>query len=233
MALPKLNTPKYNLNVPSSGKDVEYRPYLVREEKILMIAMESEDTKQMSTALLSIIDSCTEGLDIKNMAMFDVEYIFAKLRAKSVGETSEVSVKCEKCEADNKATISLDSVSVTDMPTTKIELTPTTGLIMRFPSMKAYEDIENKKTTSNVDKIFSVIVSCIQSIYDGEELFDADSHTKAELGEFIESLNSEQFKKVQEFLDAMPQAYVMLDYICEACGEHHNSELKGMANFFA
>ena len=186
MALPKLNAPIYNLvTCHQAARMIEYRPYLVREEKLLLIAMESEDTKQMSTALLSIIDSCTEGLDIKNMAMFDVEYIFAKLRAKSVGETSEVSVKCEKCEADNKATISLDSVSVTDMPTTKIELTPTTGLIMRFPSMKAYEDIENKKTTSNVDKIFSVIVSCIQSIYDGEELFDADSHTKAELGDLL------------------------------------------------
>lgn len=232
MALPKLNTPKYDLKIPSTGTEIAYRPYLVREEKILMIAMESENQKSMSKALLDIIESCTTDVSAAKLTMFDVEYIFAKLRAKSVGETSEVSVKCEKCEADNKVKISLDEVSITSLPDTKIELTPTTGLVMKFPSMNNYTDIQNEDKLSNVDKIFSVIISSIESIYDGENLYQAGDHTRSELSEFIESLNSNQFKLIQEFLDSMPQAYVKLKYKCEECGHDHDSDLKGMMNFF-
>jgi len=232
MALPKLNTPKYNLKIPSTGVEVTYRPYLVREEKILMIAMESEDQKSMSQALLEIIESCTTNVSTPKLTMFDVEYIFAKLRAKSVGETSEVSVKCENCEADNKVNVNLENVSISDLPDTKIELTPTTGLVMRFPSMTDYTDVQNLDSLSNVDKIFAVIISSIESIYDGENLYDAKAHTKEELTEFVESLNTEQFKLIQTFLDSMPQAFVELKYSCTECGHDHDMELKGMMNFF-
>jgi hypothetical protein len=170
MALPKLNTPKYDLKIPSTGTEITYRPYLVREEKILMIAMESEDQKSMSKALLDIIESCTTDVKTSKLTMFDVEYIFAKLRAKSVGETSEVSVKCDKCEADNKTKVNLEEVSITDLPDTKIELTPTTGLVMKFPSMNDYTDIQNEESLSNVDTIFAIIISSIESIYYGDNL---------------------------------------------------------------
>lgn len=231
MALPKLNTPKYDLKMPSTGAEITYRPYLVREEKILMIAMESEDQKSMSKALLDIIESCTE-VDTNKLTIFDVEYIFAKLRAKSVGETSEISVKCDKCEFDNKTKVNLEEVSITDLPDTKVELTPTTGLVMRFPSMKDYTDIQNLNNLTNVDRIFEIIIASIESIYDGENLYNAKSHTKTELTEFIESLNSEQFKLIQGFLDSSPQAFVNLQYKCEGCGHEHDTQLRGMMNFF-
>ena len=197
-----------------------------------MIAMESEDQKSMSQALLEIIESCTTNVSTPKLTMFDVEYIFAKLRAKSVGETSEVSVKCENCEADNKVNVNLENVSISDLPDTKIELTPTTGLVMRFPSMTDYTDVQNLDSLSNVDKIFAVIISSIESIYDGENLYDAKAHTKEELTEFVESLNTEQFKLIQTFLDSMPQAFVELKYSCTECGHDHDIELKGMMNFF-
>lgn len=197
-----------------------------------MIAMESEDQKSMSQALLEIIESCTTNVSTPKLTMFDVEYIFAKLRAKSVGETSEVSVKCENCEADNKVNVNLENVSISDLPDTKIELTPTTGLVMRFPSMTDYTDVQNLDSLSNVDKIFAVIISSIESIYDGENLYDAKAHTKEELTEFVESLNTEQFKLIQTFLDSMPQAFVELKYSCTECGHDHDMELKGMMNFF-
>ncbi len=197
-----------------------------------MIAMESEDQKSMSQALLDIIESCTPDVSTSKLTMFDVEYIFAKLRAKSVGETSEVSVKCNNCEADNKVKVNLEDVSITDLPNTKIQLTPETGLVMRFPSMTDYTDVQNLDSLSNVDKIFAVIISSIESIYDGENLYNANAHTKEELTEFVESLNTEQFKLIQNFLDSMPQAYVKLKYKCTECGHDHDMELKGMMNFF-
>lgn len=197
-----------------------------------MIAMESEDQKSMSKALLDIIESCTTNVSTSKLTMFDVEYIFSKLRSKSVGETSEVSVKCEKCEADNTTKVNLEEVSITDLPDTKVELTPTTGLVMRFPSMNDYTDIQNQDKLSNVDRIFAIIISSIESIYDGDNLYEANSHTKAELTEFIESLNTEQFKSIQRFLDSSPQAFVKLKYKCEECGHDHDTELKGMMNFF-
>ena len=232
MALPKLNTPKYDLKIPSTGTEITYRPYLVREEKILMIAMESEDQKSMSKALLDIIESCTTDVKTSKLTMFDVEYIFAKLRTKSVGETSEVSVKCDKCEADNKTKVNLEEVSITGLPDTKVELTPTTGLVMKFPSMNDYTDIQNEESLSNVDTIFAIIISSIESIYDGDNLYQADAHTKLELTEFIESLNTAQFKLIQDFLDSSPQAFVNLKYKCEECGHDHDTQLKGMMNFF-
>ena len=118
MALPKLNTPTYNLNIPSNGKEINYRPYLVREEKILMIAMESDDMIQVENALLEIIKSCVTGIDVNELTRFDSEYVFSKLRAKSVGETAKVAIKCEECDHSNEVVVNIDSVSVTNIPST-------------------------------------------------------------------------------------------------------------------
>ena len=233
MALPQLNVPKYELKVPSTGFSAMYRPYLVKEEKILMLAMESEDQKQMTTALKDIIDSCTFGeLNVNSFTMFDIEYIFSKLRSKSAGETSEVKIPCSNCETPNQVKIDLEGVGVTPVPEKKIELTDDTGLIMKFPSMADYLDIQNNEGLDNIGRIFAIIVSSIDSIYSGDEVFDASSHSKAELTDFIESLNGDQFKKVQTFLAEMPTAFVNADFKCENCGHENHVELKGMMNFF-
>jgi len=233
MALPKLNTPKYNLNIPSTGKEITYRPYLVREEKILMIAMESEDIKQIEIALLDIISACTdESCNTDKMTRFDTEYIFSKLRSKSVGETSEVGIKCEKCSHENKVVVEIDAVQVTEKPDTKIDLAEGTGIVMKFPSMKDYKELQSIETDSDVDAIFNVIISSIESIYQGEDLFQANEHTKQELHDFVDSLNTVQFKKIQQFISDMPQAYINVKFDCEECNHSHDHDLKGMANFF-
>lgn len=233
MALPQLNVPKYELTVPSSGIAVKFRPYLVKEEKLLMIALESQDEKQMMSAIIDIIDTCTMNqLKMNSLTMFDIEYIFIKLRSKSVGETSKVKLPCTKCEHKNSVDIDLDLINVTNKPETKIKLTEDTGLIMKFPALKDYQDIQNSDL-NNVDKIFAIVVASIDSIYSGDEMFDTSSHSKKELLEFVESLSAEQFKKVQAFLDAMPAVYINVLFECEGCGEHNELELKGLANFFA
>jgi|SaaInl59LU_5_DNA_1037362.scaffolds.fasta_scaffold09209_1 hypothetical protein len=232
MALPQLNVPKYDLSIPSTGVVVKYRPYLVKEEKLLMIALESQDEKQMTMAVTDIVDSCTMNqLKMHSLTMFDIEYIFTKLRSKSVGETAKVKLPCTKCEEKNSVDIDLEMVQVTEKPDTKIQLTEDTGLIMKFPSLSDYQDVQNSDA-SNVDKIFAIIVSSIDSIYSGDEMFDTSSHSKKELLDFVESLSAEQFKKVQVFLDAMPAVYINALFECEGCGEHNEIELKGLANFF-
>jgi hypothetical protein len=232
MALPQLNVPKYDLSIPSTGVVVKYRPYLVKEEKLLMIALESQDEKQMTMAVTDIVDSCTMNqLKMHSLTMFDIEYIFTKLRSKSVGETAKVKLPCTKCEEKNSVDIDLEMVQVTEKPDTKIQLTEDTGLIMKFPSLSDYQDVQNSDA-SNVDKIFAIIVSSIDSIYSGDEMFDTSSHSKKELLDFVESLSAEQFKKVQVFLDAMPAVYINALFECESCGEHNEIELKGLANFF-
>jgi hypothetical protein len=232
MALPQLNVPKYDLSIPSTGVVVKYRPYLVKEEKLLMIALESQDEKQMTMAVTDIVDSCTMNqLKMPSLTMFDIEYIFTKLRSKSVGETAKVKLPCTKCEEKNSVDIDLEMVQVTEKPDTKIQLTEDTGLIMKFPSLSDYQDVQNSDA-SNVDKIFAIIVSSIDSIYSGDEMFDTSSHSKKELLDFVESLSAEQFKKVQVFLDAMPAVYINALFECESCGEHNEIELKGLANFF-
>ena len=232
MALPQLNVPKYELTVPSNGIAVKYRPYLVKEEKLLMIALESQDDKQMTVAITDIIDACTMNqLKMNDLTLFDIEYIFTRLRSKSVGETSTVKLPCEKCEAKNTVDIDLEMAQVTPKPEKKIELNEDTGLVMKFPSLKDYMDVQNSDA-SNIDKIFNIIVSSIESIYSGDEMFEASTHSKKDLLEFIESLSAEQFKKVQAFLDAMPVVYINTLFECESCGNKNEIELKGLTNFF-
>lgn len=232
MALPQFNVPKYELTVPSTGQTVMYRPYLVKEEKLLMIALESQDESQMTRAMVDIVDSCTmNALKINSLTMFDIEFIFTKLRSKSVGETSTVKLPCEKCETMNKVDIDLDLAQITPKPEKKIKLTDDTGLIMKFPSLADYTDIQ-KSDASNIDKIFNIIITSIDSIYSGDEMFDTSSHSKKELLDFVESLSAEQFKKVQAFLDAMPVVYINALFKCENCGSDNDIELKGLANFF-
>jgi hypothetical protein len=233
MALPKLTAPKYELTIPSTKKTVGFRPYLVKEEKILMIAMESEDDNQMTVAIKQIIDACTfNELDVNKLAMFDIEYIFAKLRAKSVGENVNVKLPCESCEHSNTVSINLETeIQVSEGAEENIKLTDDTGLIMKYPSMADYQDMQNSKE-SDIDKIFIMITLSINSIYSGDELFDAKSHSRAELIEFIDSLNADQFKKIRNFLDKIPVAYVNAKFKCESCNHENNIELKGLKNFF-
>jgi hypothetical protein len=233
MALPQLNVPKYELKVPSTGESVKYRPYLVKEEKVLMIALESQDEGQMISAIKDLISGCTEGqVNPSKLTMFDLEYIFTKIRTKSVGETTKIKIPCEACEASVEVEADLDSgLVVTEGRDKKIPLTDDTGLVMKYPAVDDYHDI-TASDDSEVDKVFKLIARSIETIYSGDQVFDASTHSEKELVSFIESLNSAQFLIVKDFFDHMPQASIDIEYKCTACGHEHSMKLKGMANFF-
>jgi len=209
MALPILTTPTYELEVPSTTAKIKYRPFLVKEEKILLIAMESNDNAEIIQAVKTIVSECTfNKLDLGKMPMFDVEYIFLQIRAKSVGEISNLSLLCQddmKTYANVQVNLSEIEVEVLDGHTNKIELTDEMGIIMTYPTIDSFAStgITNITSTNMLD----VISSCILQIYDkkGEEVHFAKDQTKKELSDFIEQLNTKQFREIQRFFDTMPR----------------------------
>ena len=209
MALPRLNTPTYELEVPSTDEKIKYRPFLVKEEKILMIAMESKDNAQIVNAVKDIVTSCTfDKLNIATMPMFDVEYIFLQIRAKSVGEISKLKILCpddKKTYANAEVDLTEVEVHVDDKHTNKIELTDSMGMIMTYPTIDSFT--ETGIQTINAENMIEVISSCVLQIYEdnGEKVFHAKDQTKKELAEFIESMNTSQFRKMQLFFDTMPK----------------------------
>lgn len=233
MALPRVNAPKYELTIPSSGKKVQYRPYLVKEEKLLMIAMESGDEGQMITAIKDIIQECTFGeVDVTKLPMFDIEYIFVKIRSKSVGESTTVKISCSSCNQMSEVTIDMDKeMKVTESPDMLIKLTPELSIKMRYPSMNDYLDIINSKD-KDIDKIFNMIAMSIDTIFAGDDVYDVKNESKKEVQAFIESLNASQFQLVRDFFEAMPQASIHVNFDCEHCGHHHDMDLKGLKSFF-
>jgi len=209
MALPKLTTPTYELEVPSTDEKVKYRPFLVKEEKILLMAMESGENKDIVQAVKDIVSECTFGkLSLGTMPMFDVEYIFLNIRSKSVGEVSKLSLLCpddKKTYAPVEVNLSEVKVQVDDGHTNKIELSEDMGMIMTYPTIDSFTDSGIQKI--NASNMLEVIGGCVLQIYEekGEKVYEAKDQTKKELSEFIESMNTTQFKKVQQFFDTMPK----------------------------
>ena len=208
MALPQVNTPTYELAVPSTDKKLKYRPFLVKEEKILMIAMEGKEQAGIIDAVKQIVDSCTfNKFDVSKSPMFDIEYIFLNIRAKSVGEVSTVNLRCPD---DNETFVKTDidlmevEVEMKKEHTNKIELTDEMGMIMTYPTLDSFT---GDTTVVNATNMLDIIANCVAQIYDkkGEDVYDAKDSTNQELIDFLESLNSKQFKEVQKFFDTMPR----------------------------
>jgi len=237
MALPKLTTPTYELEVPSSDEKIKYRPFLVKEEKILLMAMESKDNTQIISAVKDIVSSCTfEKLDVKAMPMFDMEYIFLNIRAKSVGEISKLKILCpddKKTYAQVELDLTKVEVQVGDDHTNKIELTDDTGIIMTYPTIDSF--LESGVETINANNMLDVIGTCILQIYEekGEKVYEAKDQTKKELTEFIESMNSKQFKQIQLFFDTMPKLTHTLKVKNPKTKKESNVKLSGLNDFFA
>ena len=233
MALPVLNAAKYRTIVPSLGKEVEYRPYLVKEEKILMIAMESKDQRQILTALKDVIKACIyDDIDVDKLAMFDLEALFLKLRGKSVGETTEIKAKCVECDAENNQAINFDDIKMPIMKkgNNRIELTADVGVMLSYPSVGGLEKQDPK--ANNVDQAMHMIVSSIDSIYDADDVYSAKDEGRKAVEAFIDSLNSGQFKKLTTYFEDMPAVTYDLKYDCSKCGHKNDIELKGFDNFF-
>ena len=220
MALPKIQTPTYELNLPSSNEVVKFRPFLVKEEKILMMAQEAGDTNSMMNGVKQIIQNCIvspSDMKLETMPMFDLEYIFLKLRSKSVGENVKVGLVCDDCDATTQVDINLDEVKV-DKPKDhdpKIMLNDQIGITMKYPRVDTMEGLGD---AGGIEEGFSVIKRCVETIFttDGEvhELRDA---TEKEADEFFESLTSDQFQKIRDFFDSMPKLSHKVKFKCTGC----------------
>jgi hypothetical protein len=238
MVLPKISTPIYELEIPSLKKKIRYRPFLVKEEKILIIALESEDSKQIANAVKNVISNCilSKGIKVEDLSTFDIEYLFLNIRGKSVGETVDVLITCPDDETTQvPMSINLDEINVEVNPkhSRDIKLDDTLTLRMRYPSMTEF--IKNNFDSGDsvsVDDTFDLIVSCIDQIYSEEESWTASDSTKKELLEFVEQLSSKQFKEVEKFFETMPKLSHTIKIKNPKTGVESEVVLEGLSAFF-
>ena len=239
MPLPKIATPTYELEIPSSKKKIKYRPFLVKEEKILIIAMESEDSNQIANAVKNVISNCilTKGVKVEELSTFDIEYLFLNNRGKSVGEEVEVLVTCpDDNETQVPTIINLDDikVEVSEDHSRDIKLDDSLVLRMKYPSMNEF--IKNNFSIGGdigVDETFELISSCIEQVYSEEESWSAADCTKKELNEFLEQLSSKQFKEIEKFFDTMPKLSHLIQIKNPKTGVESEVVLEGLSAFFA
>tara|TARA_B100000768_G_scaffold180214_1_gene199593 strand:+ start:728 stop:1441 length:714 start_codon:yes stop_codon:yes gene_type:complete len=237
MALPILTTPTYELEVPSTDEKIKYRPFLVKEEKILLIALESGNTEDIVQAVKSIVEECTfNKLNLGDMPMFDVEYIFLNIRAKSVGEVSKLRLLCPddgKTYTEVEVNLTEVLVQVEKDHTNKIELTDEMGIYMKYPTIDSFAQTGITEVTAT--NMLDVISTCVAQIYDkkGEEIFDAKDQTKEEVIQFIEQLNTKQFAELQKFFDTMPKLKHVVKIKNPETKVKSDILLQGLSDFFA
>jgi hypothetical protein len=239
MPLPKIATPTYELELPSTGETVQYRPFLVKEEKVLVIALESEDTKQITNAIKTVIKNCivTKGIKVEALPTFDIEYLFLNIRGKSVGEEIEVNVICPDDEETNVAIkIDLDSIKVqkNEEHSNKIKVDTAIMMEMKYPSLDQFIKTNfDFKNDNAMDQSFELISSCIDKIYTEEEVWSASDVTKKELIEFLEQMNSAQFKEIEKFFETMPRLSHKITVTNPKTQVESEVVLEGLASFFA
>ena len=237
MPLPKITAPTYEMVLPSSGRKIKYRPFLVKEEKLLIIAMESEDQKQITEALKTVLSNCilTRGTKVEKMSTFDIEYLFLNIRGKSVGENVEILVTCPD---DNKTkvpvVIDLDAIKVVKNPdhNKDIKLDDKLTLRMKYPSLDEF--IKNNFDVDNigVTESFDMIIACMDQIYNEEESWTSSDCTKKELSNFLDQLNSKQFKEIEAFFDTMPKLSHTVKIVNPETKVESEVLLEGLASFF-
>ena len=239
MPLPKIATPTYELELPSTGATVKYRPFLVKEEKVLVIALESEDNKQITNAIKAVLKSCilSKGIKVEDLPTFDIEYLFLNIRGKSVGEDIDVNITCPDDEKTQVAmTIALDEIEVQkdDNHTNKIKVDDSIMMEMKYPSLDQF--IKNNfdfNDKNQMDQSFNLIVSCVDKIYTEDEVWAAADCTKKEMKDFLEQMNSTQFKEIESFFDTMPKLSHTLKITNPNTKVESDVVLEGLASFFA
>ena len=240
MPLPKITTAEYELKLPSSGKTIKYRPFLVKEEKILILSLESQDNKQITNAVKQVLKECviSKGIKIDQLPSFDIEYLFLNVRGKSVGETIDLLVTCgDDGETEVPVTISIDEITVSrsDDHSPDVELSDGYTVKMKYPSLSQFVDsnfgeLEGKDV---VDKSFDMVASSIDMVYNDEEMFSAAECTKKELKEWVESLTSAQFAKIEKFFETMPKLTHTLEVVNPNTKKKNTVVLEGLSDFFA
>ena len=239
MPLPKITTAEYELKLPSNGKTVKYRPFLVKEEKILILSLESQDQKQISNAVKQVLKECvlTKGIKIDNLPSFDIEYLFLNIRGKSVGETIELIVTCgDDGVTEVPVTVNIDDIEVvkSDDHSPDIELADGYTVKMKYPSLSQFVETNFQDDEKNqVEKSFNIVAQSIDMVYNDEEMFSASECTKKELKEWVESLTSAQFAKIEKFFQTMPKLQHTLEVINPNTKKKNTVILEGLADFFA
>jgi len=239
MPLPKISTPTYELEIPSLKKKVKYRPFLVREEKILIIAMESEDSKQIANAVKEVITNCilTKGVKVEDLSTFDIEYLFLNIRGKSVGENVDVLITCpDDGKTQVPMSINLDEIKVKidDDHSRDIKLDDNLILRMKYPSVQEFiKSNFSLENTITVNDTFDLITSCIEQVYNEEESWSASDCTKKEMTDFVEQLTSQQFKEIERFFQTMPKLSHILKVKNPNTGVESEVLLEGLTSFFA
>ena len=243
MALPKVNTPTYELTVPSTGEKVSYRPFLVKEEKTLLMAAEDQNISTITKAMRDIISTCTEGeVDLKTLAPYDIEYIFLQLRGKSIGDVINLnlkkpdSIECEEseCPGSTEIKVNIDDIKIdtSKIVDSKIQLTEDIGIKLGFPQLDSVQKYTTKGGGMDAGGVFKMINDCIEYIWEGKEIYKAKDSTKKELTDFIESLNTEQFGKIRNFFESLPRLNHEITWTCPKCDKSAPLLLEGIDSFF-
>ena len=231
MALPILEANRYTCELPISKQEVEYRPFLVKEQKHLLIAGESEDPKVINKSVIDLIQACVyTEIDLKKIPISDVEYLFVQIRIKSAGETSTVTMPCTKCEERTQIEVDLSKLEMNmTVPEPHIKLNDKMGLYMTYPNMIG---VDVNSNMGEAEQIFGLVASCIESIYDGDEVYTKDDMDPKELGEFVDSMNTDQFAELNEYMTNIPRLEHKLSFECETCNTHNETVLSGLTDFF-
>jgi len=240
MPLPKINTPTYEMTLPSTGKKIKYRPFLVREEKILIMAMEAENMKDITNSIIQILSDCilTENVKIESLATFDIEYLFLNVRARSVGETVDVNITCpDDGETQVEMSIDIDSIKIQKTRGHKniIKLDDELSMKLRYPSLDQFveNNFETGEVVSEVGQSLAMISSCIEMIYNQEESWEASEYSRKELDEFLEQMNTKQFKQIEKFFTTMPKLSHTIAVKNPETGVESEVVLEGLASFFS
>ena len=238
MPLPKIATPTYELELPSTGATVKYRPFLVKEEKVLVIALESEDNKQITNAIKAVLKSCilSKGIKVENLPTFDIEYLFLNIRGKSVGEDLEVNIICpDDEETQVPVTINLDEIEVQrdDNHTNKIKVDDSIMMEMKYPSLDQFIKNNFDFNDNMMDQSFDLIATCIDKIYTEDEVWASADCTKKEMKDFLEQMNSNQFKEIEKFFETMPKLSHSISVTNPETKVKSEVVLEGLASFFA
>jgi hypothetical protein len=241
MALPSNTTPIYTVTLPSTQEQVRFRPFLVKDQKNLLIAQQSDNQQVMADTLKQVISSCLvdSNLDVGNLATFDMEYLFLQIRGKSVGEQVPLILKCDEDHGeDNKKAqikyqVNIDDIKVefSEEHISKFELFDNVGVKMRYPSFEVLDKF-NSPQSNDAEVMFNIVGSCIEYVYDPEEIYYAKDQTQEEITQFLENLTTDQFGKIQKFFDTMPKMVHNIEYNCPVCGKHHTVKLEGLQSFF-
>ena len=230
MSLPTLNElPKYELTLPSTGKKIKFRPYLVKEEKVLMMAAETKDANQIMNTVIDTVSACvTSDVNVSKLTTFDLEYLFIKLRAKSVGEKASLNIKCKSCEHENSYELDLEDIVCESKPRNNIiELDDKVSVQMRYPSYVDLKDVGDEEEMG-----FNILSSSLEAVFLNDEKINIEDETQESIKRFLESMTREQFKKVTSFLFDIPKVACDIDFDCVKCSEHTHIELRGIQDFF-